>query len=179
MSALALDPAVQGIVYCAIFMLMPLGHALIPLLLKESVYLLWVIKEVLQIAAPGDEHSRFFLVFLPKDAIVSIPKDAIVFLGRAWAGTNAGRGWPEEDDPGRRAATYLFVLFLSRRLSDVTAVAVVVVVRPGGCLPIVPRALFGTSSTLSPHNCQSRSDLVRSMHSLTPPCWLVGRLVPP
>eukprot|EP00752_Nemacystus_decipiens_P008550 g7637.t1 len=52
-AALALDPAVQGIVYCAIFMLMPLGHALLPLLLKESVYLLWVIKEVLQIAAPG------------------------------------------------------------------------------------------------------------------------------
>eukprot|EP00903_Cladosiphon_okamuranus_P016414 g15135.t1 len=51
-SALALDPAVQGIVYCAIFMFMPLGHALLPLLLKESVYLLWVIKEILQIAAP-------------------------------------------------------------------------------------------------------------------------------
>lgn len=58
MSALALDPAVQGIVYCAIFMFMPLGHALLPLLLKESVYLLWVIKEVLQIAAPGEHVSR-------------------------------------------------------------------------------------------------------------------------
>lgn len=53
-SALALDPAVQGIVYCAIFIFMPLGHALLPLVLKESVYLLWVIKEVLQIAAPGE-----------------------------------------------------------------------------------------------------------------------------
>lgn len=53
-SALALDPAVQGIVYCAIFVFMPLGHALLPLMLKESVYLLWVIKEVLQIAAPGE-----------------------------------------------------------------------------------------------------------------------------
>lgn len=52
-SALALDPAVQGIVYCGIFMLMPLSLALVPLLLKESVYLLWVMKEVLQIAAPG------------------------------------------------------------------------------------------------------------------------------
>lgn len=62
MSALALDPAVQGIVYCAIFMLMPLGHALLPLLLKESVYLLWVIKEVLQIAAPG--NTRFS--YIPK-----------------------------------------------------------------------------------------------------------------
>lgn len=36
-------------------MLMPLGNALLPLLLKESVYLMWVIKEVLQIAAPGQE----------------------------------------------------------------------------------------------------------------------------
>ncbi|CAB1115468.1 unnamed protein product [Ectocarpus sp. CCAP 1310/34] len=52
-SALALDPAVQGIVYCGIFMLMPLSLALIPLLLKESVYLLWVMKEALQITAPG------------------------------------------------------------------------------------------------------------------------------
>ncbi|CAM9675735.1 unnamed protein product [Laminaria digitata] len=52
-SALALDPAVQGIVYCGIFMFMPLRNALLPLLLRESVYLLWVVKEVLQIAAPG------------------------------------------------------------------------------------------------------------------------------
>ncbi|CAN0147968.1 unnamed protein product, partial [Hapterophycus canaliculatus] len=52
-SALALDPAVQGIVYCAVFMLMPLGHALLPLLVKEAVYLLWVVKEVLQIVAPA------------------------------------------------------------------------------------------------------------------------------
>lgn len=62
-SALALDPAVQGIVYCGIFMFMPLGNALLPLILKESVYLLWVIKEVLQIAAPGEggkEQSRNF-----------------------------------------------------------------------------------------------------------------------
>lgn len=59
-SALALDPAVQGIVYCAIFMLMPLGHAFLPLLVKESVYLLWVVKEVLQIAAPGDRPVFFF-----------------------------------------------------------------------------------------------------------------------
>eukprot|EP00904_Undaria_pinnatifida_P002520 jgi/Undpi1/12269/HiC_scaffold_5.g01945.m1 len=51
-SALALDPAVQGIVYCGIFMFMPLKNALLPLLLRESVYLLWVVKEVLQIAAP-------------------------------------------------------------------------------------------------------------------------------
>ena len=56
MAALALDPAVQGIVYCGIFMLMPLGNALLPLLLKEYVYLIWVVKEVLQIMAPGQNR---------------------------------------------------------------------------------------------------------------------------
>lgn len=50
---MALDPAVQGLIYCFIFLFMPLGKALIPLMLKEAVYLLWVTKEVLQIASPG------------------------------------------------------------------------------------------------------------------------------
>lgn len=63
-SALALDPAIQGIVYCGIFLLLPLGHALIPLFMREVVYMLWVLKEVLQIAAPGgDPHACRLYVF--------------------------------------------------------------------------------------------------------------------
>lgn len=56
-AALALDPAIQGIIYCGIFMFMPLGTALLPLFMKELVYMLWVIKEVLQIAAPGERRG--------------------------------------------------------------------------------------------------------------------------
>lgn len=57
-AALALDPAIQGIVYCGIFMFMPLGTALLPLFMKELVYMLWVIKEVLQIVAPGERRQK-------------------------------------------------------------------------------------------------------------------------
>lgn len=52
-TVLALDPAVQGIVYCGLVMLVPLANALFPLMLKEALYLVWVIKEVLLIVAPG------------------------------------------------------------------------------------------------------------------------------
>ncbi|CAN0388629.1 unnamed protein product [Pylaiella littoralis] len=102
-SALALDPAVQGIVYCAIFMLMPLGHALIPLLLKESVYLLWVIKEVLQIAAPGLVETLTSL-FEPLMSVFMTAGDR-----EKWRGTPAGE---KRLLLGRRLAQLCFKLEL-------------------------------------------------------------------
>ncbi|CAM9311743.1 unnamed protein product [Phaeothamnion confervicola] len=49
---LAADPAVQSLVYCTIFLLLPLGRALAPLALREAVYLACAAAEILGLAAP-------------------------------------------------------------------------------------------------------------------------------
>lgn len=51
--AMALDPAIQTIIYCLVFLFIPLDNSLVSPLFKEGVYLLWVCKEVLQIISPG------------------------------------------------------------------------------------------------------------------------------
>ncbi|CAM9433663.1 unnamed protein product, partial [Chrysoparadoxa australica] len=51
-SATARDPAAQGMLYCCIFLNMPVKKALAPLVVKEIVYVLWALKAVLGIASP-------------------------------------------------------------------------------------------------------------------------------
>ncbi|CAM9587371.1 unnamed protein product [Discosporangium mesarthrocarpum] len=69
--ALALDPAVQCLVYCAIFLALPLGQALIPLVLREVVYLMMVVKEMLQLAAPGVVSNFGTFLELPLSVVMT------------------------------------------------------------------------------------------------------------
>jgi hypothetical protein len=71
-TALARDPAIQTLVYCALFLPGPhLGLALAPLLLREAVYLLLVLGQVLSLALPRAAAACAFVLQWPLAVLVS------------------------------------------------------------------------------------------------------------
>jgi hypothetical protein len=71
-TALARDPAIQTLVYCALFLPGPrLSLALAPLLLREAVYLLLVLGQVLSLAVPRAADACAFVLQWPMAILVT------------------------------------------------------------------------------------------------------------